>query len=146
MRSLGFFFFLLLLGGFALVALMGRDGAPDSAPDSIGMITSTWEVVDVEGVPASTRQTLQFEGTESLSGDSGCNLFGGSYRWSADEFRIGQLRSTRKACVPEVMAAEETLFNALGRVVRIDISRRNLRLLDADGNTLVSLVESGDPD
>lgn len=96
----------LLAAGPALAGGGGLDGA--------------WQVTRLgdEPVGADAGLVLEFHG-DRLSGFSGCNRFATTYRFAISDsgkqsVSIGPIRSTRKACAPDVMARETAMMRAIG--------------------------------
>ncbi|MFO7169320.1 MAG: YbaY family lipoprotein [Chloroflexota bacterium] len=93
---------------------------PDSAP--------------VEAVAASPA-TIDFGSDSRVSGMTGCNGFGGSYRVEGDEIVFESIISTLRACDGPVNQQEREVLRALQGRVRYALSANQLRLL-YDGSTL----------
>jgi heat shock protein HslJ len=74
---------------------------------------------------------------ERVSGTGGCNRLIGGFRLAAEELSFSRLASTKMACLPEVMAFERRYSEALAKVRRWSIDKRNLLLQDAAGRTLL---------
>lgn len=146
MRSLGFLFFLLFLAGLALVYLKGRDVVPPAAPGAEGPAQAAYEVVMLraESLPEDARPRIEFGPEQRISGDSGCNLFGGRYEQNGREFAVGSLRATRKACEPPLMQREQLLFDVLAEVRRVEEDGATLHLLDESGERLAELSPLAD--
>ncbi len=136
MRIVGFLFFLLLLGGFALVALKGRQVTDSSAlPSSSGeFLNARWRATSLPGVALSLENppVLRFGDAGELSGDSGCNFYSGSYTQDGTSFAVGALRATRKACREPIMSQERALFDALSATRRAEFSGGTLRLFNEE--------------
>ena len=136
MRIVGFLFFLLLLGGFALVALKGRQVAEDGLADATfaDHLNSHWRAIALPDVTLADESppVLRFGDAGELSGDSGCNFYSGSYTLDDTGFTVGALRATRKACSEPLMNQERAFFDALSAARKVEFSDRRLRLLDAD--------------
>ena len=136
MRVVGFLFFLLLLGGFALVALKGRQATDTHLAGSplSDQLNSHWRATALPGIALSEESppVLRFGDAGELSGDSGCNFYSGSYTQDDTGFNVGALRATRKACPEPLMNQERAFFDALSAARKVEFSDRRLRLLDAD--------------
>ncbi len=74
---------------------------------------------------------------ERVSGTGGCNRLIGGFRLAAEELSFSSLASTKMACLPEVMAFERRYSEALAKVRRWSIDKRNLLLQDVAGRTLL---------
>ena len=65
--------------------------------------------------------TLEFKDGQ-VSGNSGCNSFGGEYQAKGNKLEIGMLMSTLMACADPVMMEQETTFvQMLGDAQRFEI-------------------------
>ncbi len=95
----------------------------------------------VVGSAANEAQSIEFSSDGTVSGNSGCNSFSGTYATSGDQLSIAQLAVTQRACAdPEVDAAEQQFLAALPRVATWDRSGQTLTLRDADGAAQLVLV------
>lgn len=141
MRSIGFLFFLLFLGGFALVSLKGRQPADPGSPGDTAFADTAWRVVSIGGksLPADASLSLEFDSAAGLSGDSGCNYFSGRYERVGDAFSVGALRATRKACADERGRREKALFDALAETRRAVIDDDRLALESDTGKVVATL-------
>jgi len=114
--SVGFAFFLLFLGGFALVNLrnMGED-ATNSIPTVGELSASAWRPSHISEMTLDkdTDLYVQFEADGKLGGFAGCNRFFGSYQLSGNTISIEPLGVTRKACPPPIMSFEISFIEAL---------------------------------
>ncbi|MFT4673857.1 MAG: heat shock protein HslJ [Patiriisocius sp.] len=92
--------------------------------DLVGMYT----VITINGGSISPAASLQFNNKDNaISGNSGCNDFGGTYKQDATTIKIGQLVTTKAYC-EKVMENEYALLNALKNVTLFDISEGVLTL------------------
>ena len=85
---------------------------------------------------------LQFDrATGRVSGSGGCNRVSGTYERSGSALKLGQLASTRMACVDAARGTSETQFFAALQATasyRLQDGSR-LSLLDASGRTVAVL-------
>jgi heat shock protein HslJ len=113
-----------------LVACGGTGGDPLNG--------TTWELYSMgqySPIPGS-RITLQFEDGQ-VSGNGGCNSYGGEYQVNGDKIEIGMLMSTLMACVDPAMMEQETIFmGVLGNAQSFDIVDGQLQISGSDGETL----------
>jgi heat shock protein HslJ len=91
---------------------------------------SEWILVDGRG------QTLRLDDGH-LSGYSGCNRYVGGYTLDGDELTIGPIATTRMACAPEAMEAENAFLAALAAAARLVVSPAELVLADEAGKELL---------
>lgn len=90
----------------------------------------------VVGIIADTTPTITFGDDGTVSGNSSCNTFSGSYNLNLDDstINIGPLASTLRECIePEgVMTQEQSILTALESVSTWSIRGSNLSLRTAD--------------
>lgn len=98
---------------------------------------TTWELYSMgqyAPIPGSTL-TIQFEDSQ-VSGNGGCNSFGGEYRVNGN--KLERLMSTLMACADPAMMEQEMIFmQALGEAQRFEIVDGQLLLYGSDGEALV---------
>jgi heat shock protein HslJ len=89
----------------------------------------------VTSVLAGTALTAEFGEDGSLTGNSGCNEYHGSYKTTGSEIEIGPLASTRMACGEPagVMDQESQYLAALGTAATYKIEGKTLELRRKDG-------------
>jgi len=130
------------------------DDPPDGAATSI---QGSWTLQDwsLDGTAATAPEDptafVTFGADGALSGDTGCNRFGGSYEVveSADggpsTLSITPGASTRRACTDEAASSQEQALLSLLPLVRsAQLDGAVLRLDDADGATLLTLAAGPD--
>ena len=115
----------LLASGLVLAACMARPETP--LPD--GLAGTSWRAETLVGEPVAddTVVTMEFAGSDRIAGKAACNRYNGPLRVEAGRLRIGPLATTRMACPPPLMAAEEVFLAALEGPTRL--SRDNSALL-----------------
>lgn len=98
---------------------------------------SAWQVTFMAGqAPLEEHPiTFQFDTEGNVSGNGSCNTFGGTCTIEGKTIKFGPLRSTRRACEPDVMQQEHRFLAMLGSVTTWQI--------DSDG-TLVLVGEEGE--
>lgn len=97
------------------------------------------EDVDGGGVIDRLQTILEIAEDGAVSGTGGCNRMIGKATIAGNALTFGTIASTQMACTPAAMAQERKFFDALEKVRswRVDIQRRKLTLLDAQGKPLV---------
>ena len=108
----------IILAAGALTSLAGTEWGPEAA-----------------GKP---EQSIQFKESD-VAGQGGCNRFGGRYTFNGDALKIGPLASTRMACEPKVMDAEQAWFRMLERASAAEATPTKLVLKDENGTILATL-------
>jgi heat shock protein HslJ len=108
---------------------------------------TSWEVLGynngkqaVISVLLGSTITLDFAADGSLSGNSGCNTYNGSFTVTDDQITIGPLASTRMACTQELMDQESQYLAALGSAATYQIKDTGLELRTKDGALAVDGV------
>lgn len=97
-----------------------------------------WAVAEVSGAPAKASQTMTFLEDGSVSGEGGCNSFGGMYEAQGQDLAFMNVFSTQMAC-PD-LEAEGRFFAALTAVSTWDMDGSELLLLNGDGATVLELT------
>jgi heat shock protein HslJ len=120
-------------GGDAIVA------APRAA-----VIEGNWQIESIEGRPVRGGRpaTLAFMGNR-ISGNSGCNGFGGSFRFEHGFLTAGPLMSTKMACMGPVMIQEQAILRLLGERLSASTNRTGKLMLSASGMRTMVLVRQG---
>ena len=117
----------------------GCGGAITSAaPDSL--LVGNWRVLSINGRSAlgTSPATIRFEG-ERVSGNTGCNSFGGTYRFERGRLTTGPLATTRRACLaPAANGQERELLAFFGERASVSEGTRGRLVLTArSGGTMV---------
>ena len=77
--------------------------------------------------------TADFKDSQ-VSGESGCNSFGGPYEVKGSTIKLGPFRSTLKACTDPVLSTQEQKYlAALGLATTFQVTGASLELFRADG-------------
>jgi heat shock protein HslJ len=107
-------------------------------------IVGRWEVTGyytgsaIASVVPNSTLTAEFLRDE-VSGDGGCNTFGGPYEVQGNTIRIGPLSSTLRACADEALNTQESQYlMALELAATFSVTGSRLELLRADGGIAVS--------
>ena len=114
-----------------------------------GAIVGKWSVTSyytgsaLQSVIIGTPLTAEFT-AHDMTGNGGCNAFGGSYETSGDKISIGPLVSTKLACVDTAIdAQEQQYFAALALARSYRVSGNRLDLLREGGTIAVSFDAVG---
>ena len=118
---------MLIVGMILLTACAGGNSAVGAELEG-----ATWVLVELNGETPreGSRATLQFEG-EQLSGNAGCNHYGGNYRTQGNTIQVDNLFATEMACLePEgILKQEQAYLTALGMANRFEVNEGELTLL-----------------
>jgi heat shock protein HslJ len=131
-----------------------RDGGGTTllvySPVSKELAGTSWTVTGVnngrdavQGTSLTEALTLEFGTDDTVSGNSGCNTFTGTYTQDGEEIAITDVGSTMMACEEAVATLEQQYQTALQAATTVRLSGTTLDLLDADGATQVALTKAG---
>ena len=126
---------------------VGVESVDPSNPTIASRIVGTWtlESWESDGVtvtrPDAPTAVVNFLGDGALSGDTGCNRFGGTYEVDGDDLTVTTGPTTRRACTDEVATTQEqALLTLLPRVTSARFDGPTLELVDDEGTVLLSLA------
>ena len=108
---------------------------------------SAWQVKTFAGqTPLADHPiTFEFDNEGSVSGDASCNRFGGSCKIEGDKIEVGPLRSTRRACEPDIMQQEHKFLALLGAATTWAMDGDELVLTAPDGEIRAIRQAPGQP-
>jgi heat shock protein HslJ len=121
----------LLLLASAALAMETNQPTTATLPGSAWLVTTFAEQTPLADHPIA----FEFDPEGNIAGDASCNRFGGPCTIEDNKIEVGPLRSTRRACEPDIMQQEHKFLSLLGSVTAWEI--------DA-GDTLVLRGESGE--
>ena len=120
----------------AAILLSACGGTPSEQPKLEGV---TWKLTAINGEPpmAGTQPTLQFDG-DQVSGNAGCNSFGGGVEIKGDKIGFSALFNTEMFCMePDgVMDQESTYLQMLGNAVTFELGGGVLTIVTGPGQSL----------
>ena len=121
----------------------GCGGDPIVAPPRAPVIEGNWEIQTIEGRPARGPRaaTISFSGNR-ISGNSGCNSFGGSFRFERGYLIAGPLMSTKMACMGPAMVQEQAILRLLGQRLSVSMNRQGKLVLSATNLRTLVLVKA----
>ena len=122
-------FLLPLLFAVTTSLAMETNQAPVTLPGSAWQVTSVAGQDSLDDHPI----TFEFDTEGNIAGDASCNRFGGSCTIDGNTIKIGPLRSTRRACEPEVMQQEQKFLALLGACNTWSLEGDELVLTAPDG-------------
>jgi heat shock protein HslJ len=104
-------------------------------------VTAYYSGTAITSVLGGAKLTAVFDAT-TISGNSGCNTFSGSYTLSGSTIKIGPLASTKKACESAELSKQETDYlAALELATTATVTGSRLDLLRADGGIAVNYTK-----
>jgi len=131
---------IVLLLALLLLAITGFANATEVNVTEFELTDTEWWVEDIDGkgVTDMSHTTLQFLEQGRVTGDTGCNRYGGSTEVSGTSISFGPMAGTRKACAPPLMDQEMKFYQAVAKVVSWEVADTGLlHLRDANGNTVI---------
>jgi heat shock protein HslJ len=107
---------------------------------------TAWELISLGGserIPGRTI-TLRFAAGE-ISGSTGCNTYGGTYKATQEALTLSGVYATERACMePEgVMAQERAYLDALYAAARYKVDGDRLEVYDANGAQTLVFAKAG---
>jgi len=122
----------------------GCGGDPIALPSRTPVIEGNWQIQAIEGRPARGVRpaTIAFSDNR-ISGNSGCNSFGGSFQFERGYLVVGPLMSTKMACIGPAMAQEQAIMNLLGQRLSVSTNRDGKLVLSAAGLRTLVLARTG---
>lgn len=142
------YFGITLLG--AMIALSGCETMPTqtsasqiSAINQANLVQRTWTATQLGNSMLKTeanRQNLPYlnfdAATQTVTGSDSCNRLSGSYVAGRDTLQLGQLATTRMACLSN-NNLDQKFHEALNKVTHYQVYGKTLKLLDRHGNLLI---------
>ncbi len=116
--------------------LNGCGGAPAKR-----IVGTEWVVEDVggAGIIDSSRLTLKMDEEGRIGGESGCNVFNGSYQLQDEQLKIDHLATSMRACAPALMKQESRFLRLLNQVQHATINHEGALVLKTQsGNVIVA--------
>jgi putative lipoprotein len=120
---------------FSLLLITSAALAMETNKQTATLPGSAWQVKTFAGQTplADHTITFEFDNEGNIAGDGSCNRFGGSCKIEGDKIEVGPLRSTRRACEPEIMQQEHKFLALLGAAATWAMDGDELVLTAPDG-------------
>lgn len=135
---------LSLVAGMILLTACAGDNSADGAE----LAGVTWVLMELNGETplAESRTTLQLA-AEQLSGNAGCNHYGGSYEIKGDSLRFDGIYSTEMACLePDGLMDQELIYLDLLRGAdQFELTGDVLRIFSETKPVLVFKIQADEP-
>lgn len=112
---------------------------------SISLENQSWTLTEMNGekpaVSDDSKAHILFSiADKKVSGYSGCNRFSAPYELAENKLRIGNILSTRRACMGNNI--EGQLFEILKTTDKFSIENKTLILLDKSGKSIAKFEPS----
>ena len=120
---------------FSLLLITSTALAMETNATSFTLPGSAWKVITFAGqTPLADHPiTFEFDNEGNIAGDGSCNRFGGACQIEGDKIEVGPLRSTRRACEPDIMQQEHKFLALLGAATAWSIEGDELVLTGSEG-------------
>ena len=120
---------------FSLLLITSTALAMETNATSFTLPGSAWKVITFAGqTPLADHPiTFEFDNEGNVAGDGSCNRFGGACQIEGDKIEVGPLRSTRRACEPDIMQQEHKFLALLGAATAWSIEGDELVLTGSEG-------------
>jgi heat shock protein HslJ len=130
----------ILLVALATLFLASCAGSAPSTPRSgapVSLAGTAWKAVLVAGQPtvAGTEPTAAF-GADRVEGTTGCNSYGGSYRYASGSIDFGDLMSTAMGCEGAISAVEQRFVAALNGASTASVDPTGRLIVDGAGGSI----------
>jgi heat shock protein HslJ len=129
---------------YTLVNIVSKTPAKPTANPEASMPTQIYKLdwyLNDQGektaVLPGTEITLTFSDGR-ISGNSGCNQYGGSVEVNANSIKVGSLMSTMMACEEKIMGQESAYQAALGEAATFEATSETLTMANAQGQMILS--------
>jgi putative lipoprotein len=123
------------------VPLIMAQAETGNAQEVAALTQAEWRVLELNGKEAAAGviSTLEFGAEGAVYGSGGCNRFRGHVEIKGTSMKFGPLGSTMMACEDEKSAQEALFHAAMEQTASYSLEGGELKLLDAEGTTLVRL-------
>ena len=111
------------------------------------LIGTDWKLVSFGPVSSplmtapETNPLLHFEQKGKISGNFGCNSFGGDYKINGNQITLGQIASTLMYCQDPVMVQESTALQVLTGTPSFTLENGKLTIMAVDGKNSLTFEQ-----
>jgi heat shock protein HslJ len=114
-------------------------GAPSAIPSAapVSLAGTAWKAILVAGQPtvAGTEPTAAFN-ADGVEGTTGCNSYGGSYRYAPGSIHFGNLMSTAMGCFGVISTVEQRFVAALNGASSASLDPTGRLIVDGAGGSI----------
>ena len=127
---------------FSLLLITSTALTMETNATSFTLPGSAWQVLTFAGqTPLANHPiTFDFDHEGNIAGDGSCNRFGGSCQIEGEKIKVGPLRSTRRACEPDIMQQEHKFLALLGSITAWSIKGDQLVLTGSEGEICAAVI------
>jgi heat shock protein HslJ len=122
----------LLVICFALSACTAKNGGSSASLIGSWKLTAHGSADSPTPAVADSQAGLTFNQDGTVTGNSGCNGFGGNYKVEGDQIMFDQIVSTLMACDEPRMAQEDVVHKVLTDTATYKIEGNTLTIMNND--------------
>ena len=112
-------------------------GAASDRPAARSLAGTHWAITGINGAAPATRRKAELSFTaDRISGNAGCNGFGGGYTLADGVLTVTQVISTKMACLGPGMDQESAVFKILGEPMTVARQDDGSLTLSDDAGTI----------
>jgi len=120
-----------------LIAGCAHFGSVAQQPAAQSLAGTRWEINKINGASPTAERKAQLNFTgDRVSGNAGCNGFGGGYVLADHVLTVTRMISTKMACVGPGMEQESAVFKILGAPMTVARHDDGSMTLSDDGGTV----------
>jgi heat shock protein HslJ len=103
-------------------------------------VTGTWKLISYNQTPAvpDVETSIEFKDGQ-VSGNVGCNGFGGEYAVDGDQITFDKMMSTLMACTDPIGTQESVTFAVMSGTASFNLEGNQLTITSADGSSVIVL-------
>ena len=125
-----------------LLMRVAEKSPPENSAEAGSVKGTTWRLSSLGGedAAAGVASTITFNDDGNVSGNGGCNSFGGQAAFDGAKLKFGDLFSTMMACEEAKMKQEGAFLAALEKTASYSVEGDTLTLLDGAGVAVARLT------
>ena len=121
-------------------------GGAASTPGTVALAGTDWAIATINGAPpAAARKAVVTFADGRVSGNAGCNSFGGSYVLEGNRLTVGPLISTKMACMGPGMTQERAVFDILQQPMAVASNEDGSLTLSNEAGTMTLTPDTNPP-
>ncbi|WP_353643139.1 META domain-containing protein [Mesorhizobium sp. WSM2239] len=124
-----------------LLVRVAEKSAPENSTGTGSLKGTSWRLSSLgrDDTAAGVASTLTFDEEGKISGNGGCNSFGGQASFDGAKLKISDVFSTMMACEQPKVKQEAAFLAALAKTASYTVEDGTLTLLDGSGTALATL-------
>ena len=139
MKKITFTFITLLVASGLILSACGSNGTSANLKGTSWTLVSYGPAGNQTPAAPGIGTSLIFGMDGQVSGNMGCNSFGGNYELTNGKIVFSQMISTMMACQEPQMTQETTSFQVMTGTVNFKLEGNTLTIYDASGAMAITL-------